>query len=571
MSGPNFNKNSGRGRLATDRYDYQKHIDGQADKHKDSDIAISPAIPSLPSAATVHDALTTLGSSLSASDSFISIGKGYDVWAGGVYNAATPYLDVALNDLLNNVNNTQRARLLDGGVIVIRAGTYKIGQTVNIPAGITLMGEGFGTKLVNATVAYGGFQAPMFRIVADTNRYEDMAIAGADTAYNPFLNSKNTTFMNLVVSDNYLKPATLGDTSYKVAVNTTQPLVEMERGAGFVCQGVTFVGRSALSVPGNTSLSAIATSISSATSFSTELMIHDCDFDGFNQTIKYLPTHGTLDSLTFRGNRVRNFGPVSNTNTAVNSNVIFTNACNVNVTDNYIWTNRDLLACVYVDAVTTDTITTQGRAKITVTNNVVASNKPSNSSVTFTPVSFNVAIASPANSVVSVSYGNIIDQTEGFKVKVNPTGNQILDLNASASTLGLSTSNLTISANALATSSATTTTMTSAGALTLSAPVVVQNSSLSQKIATVTTTYTVVDPNSILLLNSSGGSFTVTLPAVTNQRTLVLKDTGSASSYNITVIPNASDSTIDGLSSVVMASNWMSITLVSNGTAWFIL
>lgn len=571
MSGPNFNNNNGKGRLAVDRYLYQKHLDGQADQHKDSDILVSPAIAALPNSTTVHDALTTLSSSLSTSDSFISIGKGYDVWAGGVYNASAPYLDVAINDLLNNISNTQRVRLLDGGVIVLRAGTYKIGQTVNLPAGLTLMGEGFGTKLVNATVAYGGFQAPMFHIVADTNRYEDLSVATADTAFNPFLTSKSTTFKNLVISDGFLKPSQLGDTTYKVAINTSQPLIEMERGAELVCQGVVFVGKTSLSVATTTSLSAISTASASATTYATSLVIQDCDFDGFNQTIKYTPQHGTLDTLTVRGSRFRNFGPVGGTVNAANSNVMFINACNTQVTDNYIYTNRDLLSCVYVDAVTTDTITTQGKAKITVTNNVVASNKPSNSAVTFTPIGFSSSIASPANSVVSVSYGNIIDQTEGFKVKINPTGNQILDLNSSASTLGLSTSNLTISANALATSSATTTTMTSAGAMTLAAPVVVQNSSLSQKIATVTTTYTVVDPNSILLLNSFGGSFTVTLPAVTNQRTLVLKDTGSASSNNITVIPNTSDSTIDGLSSIVMASSWMSITLVSNGTAWFIL
>jgi len=75
--------------------------------------------------------------------------------------------------------------------------------------------------------------------------------------------------------------------------------------------------------------------------------------------------------------------------------------------------------------------------------------------------------------------------------------------------------------------------------------------------------------DNLVLVDSSGGARTITLPAPTNGRILIIKDcTGSAATNNITINPNASE-LIDGASSKVITSNWGEVQLQSNGTNWF--
>jgi len=75
--------------------------------------------------------------------------------------------------------------------------------------------------------------------------------------------------------------------------------------------------------------------------------------------------------------------------------------------------------------------------------------------------------------------------------------------------------------------------------------------------------------DNLVLVNSSGGVVTITLPAPTNGRILIIKDsTGSAATNNITINPHASE-TIDGAASVVINVNWGEVQLQSDGTNWF--
>lgn len=72
----------------------------------------------------------------------------------------------------------------------------------------------------------------------------------------------------------------------------------------------------------------------------------------------------------------------------------------------------------------------------------------------------------------------------------------------------------------------------------------------------------------IVLANSSSAAFTVTLPAATSGRKIIIKDSGgSAQTNNITVSP--ASGTIDGAASFVINNNYQSIDLVSDGTNWF--
>ncbi len=74
----------------------------------------------------------------------------------------------------------------------------------------------------------------------------------------------------------------------------------------------------------------------------------------------------------------------------------------------------------------------------------------------------------------------------------------------------------------------------------------------------------------IVYTNSTSNAITLTLPAPTNGRILVIEDkSGTAGTNNITVDPHASE-TINGKSSFVISQNYGSIRITSDGTNWFI-
>lgn len=590
MSGPNFNKNSGKGRLATDRYDFEDHVGGVNRKHADNQITISSPITGL-TANNVHEALEGLNTKLLNFDYFVTIGEGYDIYETGAFNASAPYLHVALNDLFTNVNNPNYARIRDGGVVVIKSGTYKIGTTVDVPPGITIMGEGFGTKIVNATPAFN-VAAPLFRIKADIDRFEDKAVVSSVTAEDPALTSKAVRFMNFVIADNYLKPAFLGDTSYRTAQNTALPLVYIERGAGFECSGMTFFGRSGLGVATATTLCAIQTDPLSGSSYSTALKVESCEFDGFNRILRYETLRGTLDHLLFTNNKVRFYGPVTGVPSNENGQTIYTNGCNMTVTDNYIWGSTHLgsTSFVYIAAVTADANNYQGKSKILCANNNFAQEKSSVAQVAMTAVRVNGAIVSAYDKLDIMCYGNHLDTYEGFQVEMNDV--TYLNLNSSSSSIGANAVPMLVNGSTVGiNSNSGNINIGSAGAVITSGtiaefqcdtqvneefralgPTSLQ-SGLSVNVDTITTSQFVSDSHYVLLVDTTSGPVTVTLPLVLfSDRTVVIKDkAGTASINNITIIPNGADSLIDGLPSIVMSNNWMAVTLISNGTAWYII
>ncbi len=71
------------------------------------------------------------------------------------------------------------------------------------------------------------------------------------------------------------------------------------------------------------------------------------------------------------------------------------------------------------------------------------------------------------------------------------------------------------------------------------------------------------------LVDTSGASSAVTLPAVSLSRFVHIKDKGNAEANNITITP--ASGTIDGAANHVINSNYGSVTLVSDGSNWFIL
>lgn len=159
VTNPNFK--NGVGRLTTDRFDFQKHIDGTDFQHHASGIVASPGIEG---ATDVQGSLNNIAAFIAAGSAvgqgFITVGDGYNTWhnadGNNNFDPAIPALDTLLNPIFSAIyNNTALPpgydRIKFGGIVVIKAGTYIIRDTINVPPGITILGEGFGTKIINAT------------------------------------------------------------------------------------------------------------------------------------------------------------------------------------------------------------------------------------------------------------------------------------------------------------------------------------------------------------------------------------------------------------------------------------
>jgi len=107
---------------------------------------------------------------------------------------------------------------------------------------------------------------------------------------------------------------------------------------------------------------------------------------------------------------------------------------------------------------------------------------------------------------------------------------------------------------------------TAAGVRTWSAP-----GTLPHTITTVTSAYTILDTDEILLLDAAAGAFTATLPAAAgiSGRSYTLKRINSGT--NIPIVAAAGTETIDGASSVNLSSAFQVVRIVSDGAKWWSL
>jgi hypothetical protein len=86
----------------------------------------------------------------------------------------------------------------------------------------------------------------------------------------------------------------------------------------------------------------------------------------------------------------------------------------------------------------------------------------------------------------------------------------------------------------------------------------------------VTTSGNVVSGDYLILANAAGGAITLNLPpaALVPGRIYVIKRTNSGAN-TVTVDANGSE-TIDGALTHVLSPQWNAITIISNGTDWYI-
>tara|TARA_R110000868_G_scaffold46524_5_gene153631 strand:- start:15391 stop:17115 length:1725 start_codon:yes stop_codon:yes gene_type:complete len=569
---PNFRRNTGR--LATDRYDFEKHLQGTnpgADssfvtgfRHKASHVDIDNPSLVYGAPATVEAALenikTFIGTLSNAGQGFVTVGDGYNAWhaADGSINfdPAIPTLDTLLIPIFNAIANADGynipeafQRIKYGGVVVIKAGTYVIANTIEVPPGIVIMGEGYGTKLVNITsltIPTIGIEPtpkgtptplPLFKILPDLARTPN------DSSVDPnrFMFSRSTKFVNLVICDNFVENPILGGNYYKLPQNKTgnTPLIKQAEGSNLELINVYMLGRvnfTSGTIVNEATRFAIQLDTTSALGTGTVLKISDSFIDGFSQPIQFSSVGGTNDYLEINNSKIRSHGYLDASGTSVSKNcVINMNDNNAILTNNYFYGNHSLCTTIaYIDAVITAPVL-QSISKILIASNDFAINKTTSSAITPTVVSLNSGITTTILTRATVlAYGNTFQNTTGFQIE-DSTGS-LLSVNSSRVYIPISVKN---------------------------------------KTATITTsTYTVdgTSPDYMLFADTTSTAISITLPTHDAGRKVIIKDIGfNASVNNITLVRAGSTGAIEDYSgSRIIATNGASISLMSNGTNWYI-
>jgi len=87
----------------------------------------------------------------------------------------------------------------------------------------------------------------------------------------------------------------------------------------------------------------------------------------------------------------------------------------------------------------------------------------------------------------------------------------------------------------------------------------------------VTATGNVVSGDYLIIADATGGAITMTLPpaALVPGRIYAFKRINSGA--NAVVVDPSGAETIDGAATYTLSAQWNSVTIMSNGTAWFII
>lgn len=311
------------GRLATTKHDFNMHVDGSDFRHTADNINMETVLPGF-SGTTVQETLEEMQSSIGASGTgFISVG----IVGGneGTYNVGAVGLSTFKAALLAAFDDD---RLASGGVVLILAGTYTVGTTsINVPAGITLMGELEGT-IINCETS----ELPMFII---ENGAVDTRIGGdsgsgtqpADSA----INLNGTKFYNLTLTDNIDGTAAGGDSCLQ-----TVPMIQCKVSSNFICQNVKFIGRLNAGTVSGRSKTFSAIGYTSGGTAGTNLRMEGCYFDAVRIAISFLPGNNEKDTLVVNQCRARTYGTENASDLAVSKNC-FINMSHANavVTNNF--------------------------------------------------------------------------------------------------------------------------------------------------------------------------------------------------------------------------------------------
>lgn len=599
MTDPNFRK--GVGRLATDRYDFEAHLQGRnpdsgsafvtSFRHQASQVDVDNPELVYGNPSNVEEALENIQGFITLlsniGQGFVTVGDGYDTWhaADGNINfdPAIPTLDTLLIPIFNAISAGSGVpdafkRIQRGGIVLIKAGTYVIANTIEVPPGIIIMGEGYGTKLVNITsldIPAIGIEPtpkvsptpmPLFKILPDLSRApNDEAV---DT--NLFMFSRSTKIVNLVICDNFVENPILGANYYRLPQNKTgdTPLIQQQAGSNLELINVYLLGRvnfTAGTVVNEATRFAIQMDDSSGLSTGTILKLNNCFIDGFSQPIQFHAIGQTNDYLEINSSKIRSHGYLDGDGTTAGANCIISmNDNNAIVNNTYFYGNHPLCkTIIYINTVLTAP-SLQGISKIVLSSNDFAIDKGGGGAITPTPISVNSGVASSVLTRATVlSFGNSFQNNYGFQID-NTTG-PLFKVNNTQTTVGSATGAYEF------------TVLDSSGTLfDITTNIINMAIAVKHKTATISTsTYTVdgTSPDYMLFVNTTSTAVAITLPAHNAGRKVVIKDIGfNAQNNNITLIRNGGTGSIeDYAGDRILATNGASWTLMSNGTNWYIV
>jgi hypothetical protein len=304
------------GRLGVYKQDFNAHISGTAFNHCADQINMSPPLEGCGAGLTVQEAIENL-ISCSGGGLFVSIGNiTEDGYVSGDYNVGAEGIDTLEQAFAAAFMDPH---LENGGVIVIKSGTYSLSSTVTVPPGITLWGEPGGT-IINGRMT----EAPMFVIGTAKPRvnlgYENTSLIRSQN------NPQFTKFWNITLIDNLNREGGFS------LINT--PMIAVQDGAYFIMEQSTCLGATLASVS-DSSLVAVGRNTSISTTNPTTVEVINSYIDGFSGGILFGSTNGATDRLIVKNTRFRYLG-----NRSIVS-AINTTICNMQVIDNTFLGTRD--------------------------------------------------------------------------------------------------------------------------------------------------------------------------------------------------------------------------------------
>lgn len=142
------------------------------------------------------------------------------------------------------------------------------------------------------------------------------------------------------------------------------------------------------------------------------------------------------------------------------------------------------------------------------------------------------------------------------------TSNQSISLSGDATGSGATSIAVTLANSGVTAGTYTSVTVDSKGRVTAGS-----NGSSSFTIVTASVNYNVTSNDGVILAN---GAITVTLPAASTVtgKTIIIKRISSSGPVTVNVTSNG---TIDGFANIIIDQQYTSLTIVSNGTAWWII
>lgn len=145
------------GKVGVYRSDFDKHIKGTGFRQPAGTIDMNPVLSLPDNPITLQDTITKLYSIMLSQNDFVSIGDGissFGTFTVGLNGNTT------INDCFTAALNSPRFQNGHGGIILLKNGTYTFGSTVNLPAGISVIGE--TCTVINA-------HCPVFEIYESKN------------------------------------------------------------------------------------------------------------------------------------------------------------------------------------------------------------------------------------------------------------------------------------------------------------------------------------------------------------------------------------------------------------------